>query len=123
MEKKLNKIYDAMFMPVIEEAIIKQKKNTTTIAISNPDGGKCALSMCFALNTNTESYDFFPVFMGVSENVVEWVSTKCEEIVKMLFDNKVEPFKYTDEKEVMMFVENEIKCSLNGELDITLNLS
>ena len=33
----------------------------------------------------------------------------------MLFDNKVEPFKYTDENEVVLFVENEMKCSLSGE--------
>ena len=35
MRKNLNKMYDAfLFMPVIEEAINKQKKNTTTIVVS-----------------------------------------------------------------------------------------
>lgn len=122
MRKNLNKMYDALFMPVIEEAINKQKKNTTTIVMSTPDGDKCVLSMCFALNINTGSYGFFPYLHNVSKDIVEWLNTKLEEILKMLFDNKVEPFKYTDEKEVMMFVENEMKRSLRGELDMSLNL-
>lgn len=122
MKKNLNKLYDALFMPVIKEAINKQKKNTITIVMSNPDGDKCALCMCLALDTNTGSYGFFPFLHNISNDVLEWVNTKCEEIIKMFFDNKVEPFKYTDENEVMSFVVNEIKCSLNGELDMSLNI-
>jgi hypothetical protein len=110
-------------MPVIEEAINKQKKNTTTIVVSSADGNKSALSMCFALNTNTGRYGFFPFLHNISNDVLEWVNTKCEEIIKMLLDNKVEPFKYTDENEVMSFVANEMKCSLNGELDMFYDLS
>lgn len=123
MKKNLNKMYDAMFMPVIEEAFIKQKKNTTTIVISNPDGDKCALSMCFALDTNTGRYGFFPFLHNISKDVEEWINTKLEEILKMLFDNKVEPFKYTDENELMSFVASEMKCSLSGDVDMSFDLS
>lgn len=123
MRKNLNKLYDATFMPVIEEAIIKQKKNTTTIVVSSADGNKSALSMCFALDTNTGRYGFFPFLHNISKDVEEWVHSKCEEILKMLFDNKVEPFKYTDENEVMSFVVNEMKRSLSGELDMFYDLS
>ena len=122
MKKNLNKLYDATFMPVIEEAIKKQKKNTITIVMSTPDGDKCALCMCFALDTNTGSYGFFPFFYNVKKNVDEWLLSKCEEILKMYLDNKVEPFKYTDENEVMSFVVNEIKRSISGELDMSLNI-
>lgn len=123
MKKNLNKMYDAMFMPVIEEAFIKQKKNTTTIVISNPDGDKCVLSMCFALDSNTGSYGFFPFLHNISKDVEGWLNTKLEEILKMLFDNKVEPFKYTDENEVMSFVANEMKRSLNGDVNMSFDLS
>lgn len=122
MKKNLNKIYDATFMPIIKEAIIKHKKNTITIVMSTPDGDKCVLCMCFALDSNTGSYGFSPFLYNVKEDVDKWLLSKCEEILKMFFDNKVEPFKYTDENEVMSFVENEIKRSLSGELDMSLNL-
>lgn len=123
MRKNLNKMYDATFMPVIEEAIIKQKKNTTTIVVSSADGNKSALSMCFALDTNTGRYGFFPFLHNISKDVEEWVHSKCEAILKMLFDNKVEPFKYTDENEVVLFVESEMKRSLSGDVDMSFDLT
>lgn len=123
MRKNLNKMYDATFMPVIEEAIIKQKKNTTTIVVSSADGNKSALSMCFALDTNTGRYGFFPFLHNISKDVEEWVHSKCEAILKMLFDNKVEPFKYTDENEVVLFVEREMKRSLSGDVDMSFDLT
>ena len=123
MRKNLNKMYDATFMPVIEEAIIKQKKNTTTIVVSSADGNKSALSMCFTLDTNTGRYGFFPFLHNISKDVEEWVHSKCEAILKMLFDNKVEPFKYTDENEVVLFVEREMKRSLSGDVDMSFDLT
>ena len=122
MKKNLNKMYDAMFMPLLKEAINNQKKNTITIVMSNPDGDKCALCICFALNTNTKKY-FLTNFMDVSENVGEWVNTKGEEIVEMFFDNKVEPFKFTDGKEVRLWMENQMKCAINGDIDMFIDLT
>lgn len=123
MKKNFNKMCDAMFMPLIKEAINKQKKSTITIVMTNPDGCKCALCMCFAFDTNTEKYAFLTDFFGVTKKVEDWVKAKCKEILKMFFDNKVEPFKYTDANELVLWMESEIKHSIVGDVDMSLDLT